>query len=126
MASDPPVDVAIRRMDRIGWVLAAAGTAVTFAGRGVSSGCGFLCGALISLLNFRWWKTVVGRLGDPGRGPGLRGSAAILGLRYLLIGGAIYVIVKYLEVNLTAILAGLFVSVAAVVIELLYELIYGT
>jgi len=49
----------------------------------------------------------------------------ILGLRYLLIGAAIYAIVKYLEINLVAILLGLFVSVAAVIFEILYELIYA-
>ena len=37
--------------------------------------------------------------------------------------GVVYVIVKILEIALAPVLAGLFVCVAAVVIEILYELI---
>ena len=44
-------------------------------------------------------------------------------MRYLLVGAAVYVIVKVLEITLVAVLAGLFVSVAAVIIEILFELV---
>ncbi|MEO7145361.1 MAG: ATP synthase subunit I [Bryobacteraceae bacterium] len=124
MTSDLFGGRAIARMERIGLVLTVAGAIALGFARGVGWGAGFFCGAALSLLNFRWWKTLVGALGASGEVP-FRGSAAILGLRYLLIGGAIYVIVKYLEVNLVAILLGLFVSIAAVIAELLYELIYA-
>jgi hypothetical protein len=126
MTNDLLSDRGIQRIDRIGWALAAAGTIAMSAARGVPGGCGFLCGALISLLNLFWWKSLVGRLGAPEQsGVPLRASASILALRYLLIGAFVYAMVKYFEVNLAAILLGLFVSVAAVILEILYELIFG-
>jgi hypothetical protein len=41
----------------------------------------------------------------------------------LLLGGAIYVIVKFLKITPAALLVGLLVSVAAVMLEALYETI---
>ena len=46
----------------------------------------------------------------------------ILGLRYLLIGGAVFVIIKVLEVSVLAIVAGLLVTVAALLVELVRQL----
>lgn len=51
-------------------------------------------------------------------------SAALYGLRYLLLGGVVFVIIKYFEVSFLAVLAGLLVSVAAIILEILYELIF--
>jgi hypothetical protein len=48
-----------------------------------------------------------------------------LGLRYVILGGCSYVILKYSAVSLTAALSGLFVSVAAVIVEILLELAYA-
>ena len=45
-----------------------------------------------------------------------------LGLRYLILGGGAYVILRYSQISLTAVLAGLFVSIAAVIVEILFEL----
>lgn len=42
-----------------------------------------------------------------------------------MVGGAIYVIVKVLEISLMSVLAGLFISAAAIIVEILYELIYA-
>jgi hypothetical protein len=43
----------------------------------------------------------------------------------MLLPGIGYVIVKYLRVNVMAALVGLFVAVAAVLVEMVYELIYA-
>jgi hypothetical protein len=115
---------ALARMMRIAAVVGAAGTIAGVAVRGPRAAAGFLLGAIISLINFRWWVNLAGALGGSAKTP-LRASAAILGLRYLLVAGAVYVIVKLLEITLAAVLAGLFVSVAAVILEILYELIYA-
>jgi hypothetical protein len=48
-----------------------------------------------------------------------------MGLRYLLMCGGAYVIVKYSNISLSAALAGLFVAVAAVIVEILFQLIYA-
>ena len=52
-------------------------------------------------------------------------GAGRMGLRYLLAGGCAYVILKYTATSLPAALAGLFVPVAAVIIEILIELVYA-
>lgn len=114
---------ALGRMTRVAAVLGVAGTLGAVVWRGRSTGTGFLLGALISMVNLRWWTSLATAVSSSASPP-LRGSAALLGLRYLLVGGAVYVIVKFLEITLAAVLAGLFVSVAAVIIEILYELIF--
>ncbi len=91
---------------------------------GTAEALGFLLGAGASALNFRWLHRLVDSLGPGGPPPG-KGLGAVLSLRYFLFAVAGYVIVKYFEVNLMAALLGLFVAVAAVFVEVLYELIYA-
>jgi hypothetical protein len=81
-------------------------------------------GTALSFVNFLWWRSVAEAVGGSGKAL-WRSSALVLSLRYLLIGGAIYAIVKILKITPEALLAGLLVSVAAVVLEALYELIYA-
>ena len=47
------------------------------------------------------------------------------GLRYFLLGLGAYAIVKFSEISLTAALVGLFAPAAAVILEILIELIYA-
>jgi len=114
-----------RAVDRITtflWILAAAGTLAAAAWKGWRWGLGFAAGAAISWLNFRWLKRLTEALG----GPRLRrGSALFLGSRYLILGGLAYVILRYSSISLPAVLTGLFVSMAAVIVEILFELVYG-
>ena len=85
---------------------------------------GFLAGALASLANFHWLHQLAASLGDGGRR--LRRRVLVfLVLRYLLVGAAGYVIVKVFGLSLVAALAGLFVAVAAVIFEIIYELVYA-
>jgi hypothetical protein len=51
--------------------------------------------------------------------------AVILGLRYVILGGIAYGILKYSAVSLPAMFWGLFVTVAAVILEILFELVYA-
>ena len=122
--SEDVYDRALRRIVRISVVLGVAGVIAVLVMWGTRAAAGFLCGALLSFLNLRWWKTVTGAIGGSGRAP-LRASAVVLALRYLLFAGAIYVIVKILKITPAAPLAGLLVSAAAVMLEALYELIYA-
>ena len=85
---------------------------------------GFLIGAVASALNFRWLHGLVDSIGPGTKKPG-RGLRIILPLRYIVFGIVGYVIVKYFNVNIMAALVGLFVAVAAVLLEILYELIYA-
>jgi hypothetical protein len=51
--------------------------------------------------------------------------AVLAGLRYALLGGGAYVILRFSSVSVTATLAGLFVAVAAVIVEICFELVYA-
>jgi hypothetical protein len=42
------------------------------------------------------------------------------------LGGAAYVILRYSSISLRAALVGLFVSVTAVIVEIFFEVVYGT
>ena len=59
--------------------------------------------------------------GSPKPGPL---AAVMSGLRYLLIGSAVYLIVRFLGVTPAAVVWGLLAAFAAVILEILYELIF--
>jgi hypothetical protein len=113
---------ALRRISRSILVLALAGTAALFLWGGWRWGTGFAAGAAASWLNFRWLKQLVDALG--GRRPRAR-LVFFLAARYLLLGAGAYAILRYSEISLSAALAGLFVPVAAVLFEILFELVYA-
>lgn len=116
---------AAARMVRLMALLAAAGTLAAFLFRGWAWAAGFGVGAAISWLNFSWLKRLTEALGGSGGKRLRRASAVFLGFRYLLLGGFAYVILRYSSISLPAVLTGLFVSVAAVIVEILFELTYG-
>ncbi|MGA2267068.1 MAG: ATP synthase subunit I [Bryobacteraceae bacterium] len=111
------------RIFKVTLAIAGGGTIAALAWRGWRVGAGFALGAAISWLNFRWLKHVVDGLGGKRARPRL---AVLAGFRYLLLGGAAYVILRYSSISLGATLAGLFVSVTAVVVEIFFEVVYGT
>ena len=89
---------------------------------------GFVAGAIFSVLNFWFWHRLVRRLGEvsgDGSEPH-RASTMFFGMRYFLFMGAAYAILQYFEASLSAALVGIFVAVAAVLLEILFELLYGT
>lgn len=100
-----------------------AGCAVAAWRFGWAAGMGFLVGAAVSVINFRWLHRLADSL-DPAAPRPRKGLKLLLPLRYVLFGVAGYVIVRYFRVNMLAALVGLFVAVAAVLVEILYELIY--
>ena len=114
------------RILRLTLILTAVGTAVYFVIGGWRGGCGFLLGGLISYFNFGWLKRTVDALGGrPGGMPLRARTIVILGLRYLLLGGGAYAILKFSEISLKAALVGLFAPAAAAILEILIELIYA-
>jgi len=113
---------AVERMRRVMAVIVAAGAIGLFVWRDWTWSAGWLLGCAASALNYHWLRRITQSVGSAG---GSDRKAALLGLRYLLLGGGAYVILKYTRVSLPAALAGLFVPAAAVVIEILIELIYA-
>jgi hypothetical protein len=123
-----------RAADRVGRIMAALGalgTALALGMRGWPWGAGFFLGALVSILNYRWLRRMVDGLG-PERPDGLaperprrRRGGVFLALRYLLLGAAAYVIVRFTSVSLPAVFAGVFVLTAAIMIEAVIEIVYA-
>ena len=117
---------AVGRILRLTLILTVGGAVVYLGIAGWRGGCGFLLGGLVSWLNFHWLKKTVYALGEAAAGKPPRARLAVLlGLRYLLLGLGEYAILKFSEISLTAALVGLFVPTAAVILEILIELIYA-
>jgi len=123
MIDDQFFEHARTRISKAMLAIAAVGLIGASAWRGWTYGAGFALGAAVSWLNFRWIKQIVDALGDS-RPPKKR-VAILAGLRYALLGGGSYVILRYSSINLIAAMVGLFVSVAAVIIEICFELVYA-
>jgi hypothetical protein len=122
------LDRAVARMVLFMAVMSIAGALVLLVWQGWRWGLGFALGAIASWLNFHWLKKLVDSLGQAAAGKRIKNRAAVLlGLRYALLAAAGYAILRFSEISLTAALVGLFVSAAAVIIEILYQLInYGS
>ena len=111
------------RIFKVTLAISGAGTLAALAWRGWRVGAGFALGAAISWINFRWLKHAVDSLSGKRARPRL---AVLAGFRYLLLGGVAYAILRYSSISLRGTLAGLFVSVTAVIVELFFEVVYGT
>lgn len=106
--------------------LSGAGALVTAIFGGWRWALGFILGAAAGYLNFRWLKKLVDSLGQAARSKPPRAHVAVLlGLRYLLLAAGGYVILNFSALSLAAALIGLFVPAAAVILEILFELIYA-
>jgi hypothetical protein len=123
-AGDAFFEKAYRRISRFMIGSAVLGAVAAFWYEGLRGSAGFLIGAAFSIVNFRWMKQLAAAIGSKGP-PKTMGRAIVFGMRYFLFGLAGYVIVKVFGISLLAVLAGLFVAAAAVVLEIIYELIYA-
>jgi small-conductance mechanosensitive channel len=115
----------LRRVSAIALALALVGAAAAGAWRGWQTALLFLGGAAASYFSFASLREMVESFG-PGARPRRRRLLVAFSIRYLILGGGAYVIVKFFGVNAIAALAGLFVTVAAIVADIFYELIHGT
>ena len=113
---------AAHRLTALMSALSIAGTVAAGVWRGWSWAAGFAVGAAVSWFNFRWLRRLTEALGAARV---RRASAVFLASRYLVLGLLAYVILRYTSISLPAALAGLFVSAAAVILEILFELVYG-
>ena len=111
----------VRRIRRFILAFGLLGGVVLGVAKGVGFGVGFLLGASLSYVSFWRWKKVVDALG----GQPKRRSIWLWLLRFAALIAAGYAIVNYLEVTSEAVFLGLLVSAAAVVVSVIYELIYA-
>ena len=101
------------------WI-ALLGTAVALWAGGWKWGAGFLLGSLAAWFNYRWLKRLVEALGG-GRRPG----SVWLASRYILLGVGSYVILRFSPISAAAVVTGMFVLIAAIFVEILFELVYA-
>ena len=115
-----------RSLDRIHkmiFAIASGGVILAMAARGWTWGAGFLLGTAASWLNFRWLKQMVDALGETR--PTRKRVAVLAGLRYAILGGGAYVILRYSSISVPAALMGLFAPIAAVIAEIVIQLVYA-
>jgi len=115
-------DRVVRRISRIILVLGLAGAISVAVLKGITSGFAFLIGSSISFASFWGWRHVVDALGPNPK----KRSPAFFVIRLLALVAIACVIIKFLGLNVGAAALGLLVSGAAVVLEIIYELIYAS
>jgi hypothetical protein len=116
-------DEAIARVPRWLLLLAVAGTLIAGSLRGLSAASGFLMGALAAYANFRLIERAVNRIAaNAARKPG-RGTGLWVLVQFAALVLVAFVIIKYSGFNLAAAFFGFLVCPAAVVLEIVYELL---
>lgn len=131
------VSAAVRRIYLWMGAFALTLTFVLLLWKGPWYGGGFAAGAALSVLNFHWLNAAVDALAShfqraategyesAPRQPGRTLLVAKFVLRYALMIAVGYVIFRTSVLSLTAFLGGLFVFVAGVLAEMVYELATG-
>jgi hypothetical protein len=114
-------DCVVRRISRIILGLGLIGAAGLAAFKGVATGFSFLIGAAISYASFWGWRQIVDAFGPSPK----KRKPAFFVFRLLALVAVAWVIIKFLGLNITAAALGLLVSGAAVVLEIIYELVYA-
>jgi ATP synthase I chain len=117
---------AVTRIPRFMIVLAILFTAGALIRFGWRIALGFACGCAIAYLNFHWLERVVNALADRVTRTGQRESGrGVVGrflLRYLLMAIAAYAIFSVSPASLYGLFAGLFLPVAGIACEAVYEI----
>jgi len=117
----------IRRVVKIMAGLTVAGAPFCSLWAGQKGALGFLAGAAVSWLSFSLLYRLVKDVESAASGRSGGAAAAVLhSLRYLVLGGAIYVIVKLYGVFVPALALGLLVAVAAATLEAIYEIFHAS
>ena len=111
----------IRRVTWIILALALTGSAVLAIVKEIRISLAFLIGATVSYASFWGWRQLVDALTP---GPKKRSAIPFM-VRILLLIALAYAIIRFLGLNFAAAASGLLVSAAAVLLELIFELIYA-
>jgi len=116
---------ALIRITRFMAIVAVAASAAAYALYGWKIAVGFFSGCLIAYLNFHWLKRVVIGLADQvtatSQAKSGRGVVVRFLLRYLLMGLGGYAIFTVSHAALYGLLAGLFLPIAGIACEAVYE-----
>lgn len=107
-----------RRIYRNIAIVTAAGCVAAFPISGWQAAVSFLIGAAAAYFNFSWLHKAVSAIGPNAR-PTKNRIFVLISLRYLFLLGIGYVIVKVFGMKAIAALIGLFVPIAAILLEVL-------
>ncbi len=113
-----------RRVYTIMAAVAFGGLVGAYLWGGLPGVLGFALGATISFANAWWMHRISESIGVEGRKPGVAPVLAVS--RYFVMLVFLYAILRYSESGFLAALAGCFVHIIAVVLEVVFELTYGT
>lgn len=114
-------DRAYHRIRVLTIAVALAGALGILLKMGIKPAWGFLLGAALSFANFLGISRTAFVVG--GSRPGAV-AALLIALRYVLLGAALYAIVKLLGFAPVPVVCGLLAAFGAVILEVLYELIF--
>ncbi len=121
-----------RRIEWLTFGLGAAAAAGAGLRYGVRAALGLALGAALAWVNYRWLKQAVGVMAQLAAGQAEvsrprvpRGVYVKFFGRFALLIGVVYVILSRSLLPAGAFLAGLFALAAAVLAELLYEIVRG-
>ena len=131
--ADPAADAfyssALDRIRRYMLLIAPLATVAALVGFGWKAAAGVLLGCVVAWLNFVWLKQAIGALADKvtqsGRPRSSGSTVAKFLLRYALVGIGAYGIFLSSRESLYGFLGGLFLAVAAILCEAVYEAYVG-
>ena len=116
-------DAAVARLPLWMLGLTVTGTLAAASFRGLSAAGGFLMGALAAYSNFRLIERAANRIaGKEARKP-RRGTGVWVLIQFAALVFGAFVIIRYSGFNMAAAFFGFFVCPAAVVLEIIYELV---
>lgn len=113
---------ALRRIDRFFAIAGVSGTIACGLLYTARDAMAFACGSLLAYLSFTLIKRFVNSLG-PDTQTSARGQAFGLIFRYLIIGGSVFGMIRATGMSPWPVFAGLATAVAAVLAEIVYELV---
>src|SRR5258708_33858948 len=110
-------------VERSIFYVSLVGLPVVWYGWGWRGALGFCLGTILSRLNFNRLRAIADSFGPERK----RVSVWRFAILYFLVGLAGYVMIKYFEVAVLSTFAGLLlVPLGAMLLEVIYALIYGT
>lgn len=117
MTPSDPYGALVARLGKSIVAIGLIGAIVAAVQWGAGHAAGFAIGAAGAFLNMRWLANAL----ESPKGP----AGLVLALRFGILGGGVYVILKIFEIAPLSILAGLLSAALAAVLEVLFQLFYA-
>ena len=120
------LEAAVGRVRKLLWVLAILGFWSFVLAKGWGWGASFLAGALLAIGGFHLTHRFVMSIGPGGAEKPRIWQTVLLGARYLILAGIVWVMLRVFGLESVGILCGLLTPAAAMIAETLRELLLGS